>query len=90
MVALQAAGAAHHDFETNTLNGVRDEHWVENRGIALSHPLGLDSGPSASSHLPCARFLRWTHNVANNEAGQFDSLFQRKRVILSVPELIKL
>ena len=26
--ALQAAGAAHHDFETNVLNGVRDEQWV--------------------------------------------------------------
>ena len=26
--ALQAAGTAHHDFETNVLHGVRDEHWA--------------------------------------------------------------
>ena len=26
--ALQAAGAAHHDFETNVLNGVRDQQWA--------------------------------------------------------------
>lgn len=25
--ALRAAGAAHHDYETNALQGVRDEQW---------------------------------------------------------------
>ena len=26
--ALQAAGSAHHDFESNALNGVHDQQWA--------------------------------------------------------------
>jgi hypothetical protein len=26
--ALDAAGSAHHDYQTNTLGGVRDERWA--------------------------------------------------------------
>ena len=28
VAALQAAGSAHHDYETNHLGGQRDEHWA--------------------------------------------------------------
>jgi len=28
VAALRAAGTAHHDYETNSLNGQRDMHWA--------------------------------------------------------------
>ncbi len=64
--ALQAAGAAHHEFEQNALAGVRDEQWP---GWYAAYVLGRLGDFAAPSEL--ARWLEeaslegdWSANAA--------------------------
>ena len=72
--ALTAAGAAHHDYEVNTLAGVRDEQWA---GWYAAYVLGrLDDFTTPTS---LARWLTeapsskdWAQGAASYIIGQMD------------------
>ncbi len=57
--ALKAAGSAHHDYEQNTLSGIRDEYWP---GFYAAYVLGrLGDFVAPSSLVP------WLENAPEHE-----------------------
>ena len=57
--ALSAAGSAHHDYEQNTLSGIRDEYWP---GFYAAYVLGrLGDFVTPGSLVP------WLENAPEND-----------------------
>ena len=72
--ALSAAGSAHHEYEQNTLNGVRDEMWP---GFYTAYVLGRlgDFAPACvlSGLLECAPSdENWAASTAEYILQQLD------------------
>ena len=74
--ALKAASAAHHDFETNVLHGVRDEQWA---GWYAAYVLGrLGDFVTAStlsnwlSTVPGSE--DWAHSAAGHVEDRLESI----------------
>jgi len=56
--ALAAAGSAHHDYESNYLNGVRDAHWAGWYAAYVIGRLGDFTTPTSLS--------RWLEEVSGD------------------------
>lgn len=58
--ALVAAGKSHHDYESNYLNGVRDEQWP---GVYAAYVLGR-----LGDFTTPTRLARWLEAAPNDDA----------------------
>ena len=71
--ALRAAGAAHHDYESITLKGQRDEHWAGWYAAYVLGRLGDFATPSQlTAWLEAASGEDWADSAAAAVLAQLD------------------